>query len=171
MNPNPQRADPLSSFADEQPFETSAEETIAAPAFDGAQWAESQSEARGAGGRQVLGTALTVIAALWLAYTAWLAGRSLGAQPLSSPALAQWVAVAAGPLALLGLPAHLSAHLLHGLADSHLADSAGVVQRVPAGLRIRAEAVAGVDRAVGVHLPGRRNRVAHRAQHACAAGQ
>ena len=41
--------------------------------------------------------------ALWLAYTAWSAGRALAAQPLSSPQIAQWVAVAAGPLALLGL--------------------------------------------------------------------
>ena len=30
-------------------------------------------------------------------------GRSLGGQPLSSPQIAQWIAVAAGPLALLGL--------------------------------------------------------------------
>jgi hypothetical protein len=103
MNPNPQRSDPLSSFADEEPLDLSTEDMIIAPGFDHQQWAESQTEARGAGGRQVLGTALTVIAALWLAYTAWLAGRSLGGQPLSSPALAQWVAVAAGPLALLGL--------------------------------------------------------------------
>ncbi len=42
-------------------------------------------------------------AALWLSFSAWSAGRSLGGQPLSSPAFAQWVAVAAGPLALLGL--------------------------------------------------------------------
>jgi predicted nucleic acid-binding Zn-ribbon protein len=56
-----------------------------------------------AGGRQVLGTGLAILAALWLAYCAWSAGRSLAGQPLSSPMIAQWVALAAGPLALLGL--------------------------------------------------------------------
>src|SRR5205085_8126861 len=73
------------------------------PTFDRQQWSESQAEARGAGGRQVLGIGLAVLAALWLAFTAWSAGRALAAEPLSSPAFAQWVAVAAGPLALLGL--------------------------------------------------------------------
>ncbi|MFL6730338.1 MAG: hypothetical protein ACJ8E3_02495 [Sphingomicrobium sp.] len=71
--------------------------------FDPDQWAESRSEERGAGGRQVLGTALIILAALWVAYTAWSAGRALAGQPLSSPAVAQWMALAAGPLALLGL--------------------------------------------------------------------
>ena len=104
MIPTPQRADPLSSYADEEPLELSSDQIIQVePVFDQHQWAESQSEAQGAGGRQVLGTSLIVIAALWLAYTAWLAGRSLAGQPLSSPALAQWLAVAAGPLALLGI--------------------------------------------------------------------
>ena len=104
MNPTPQRADPLSSFADEEPLELSSDQIVPVePAFDQHQWAESQSELKGAGGRQVLGTSLIVIAALWLAYTAWLAGRSLAGQALSSPAMAQWIAVAAGPLALLGL--------------------------------------------------------------------
>ena len=51
----------------------------------------------------MLGHRARVLAALWLAFSAWSAGRSLGGQPLSSPAFAQWVAVAAGPLALLGL--------------------------------------------------------------------
>ena len=53
--------------------------------------------------RAVLGSALVVLAILWMAYTAWSAGRVLADQPLSSPAIAQWVAIAAGPLALLGL--------------------------------------------------------------------
>ena len=52
---------------------------------------------------QVLGWALALLAALWLGYTAWSAGRALADQPLTSPAFAQWVAIAAGPLALLGL--------------------------------------------------------------------
>src|SRR5206468_5579805 len=41
--------------------------------------------------------------ALWLAYAAWSAGRTLAGQPLSSPQVAQWIAILAGPLALLGL--------------------------------------------------------------------
>jgi len=105
MTPNPQRAEPLSPVSDQSeilelggrdaPFETE---------FDPAQWtAEAPVEARGTGGRQVLAIALSVIAALWLAFTAWSAGRSLAGQPLSSPLVAQWVAVAAGPLALVGL--------------------------------------------------------------------
>ena len=103
MNPTPQRADPLSHFADEQPLELTNEAVHIEPTFDSQQWTENETEARGAGGRQVLGTVLTIVAALWLAYTAWLAGRSLAGQPISSPAMAQWIAVAAGPLALLGL--------------------------------------------------------------------
>ncbi|HXH52892.1 MAG TPA: hypothetical protein VNH53_05635 [Sphingomicrobium sp.] len=73
--------------------------------FDRLQWEETRAEAEpaGAGGRAVLGTALILLAALWTAYTAWSAGRALGAEPLSSPAIAQWMAILAGPLALLGL--------------------------------------------------------------------
>ncbi|WP_028970543.1 hypothetical protein [Sphingomonas sp. URHD0057] len=105
MTPTPQRAEPLSPVPDQTeilelggsdaPFETE---------FDPGQWAaEAPVEVRGAGGRQVLAIALSMIAALWLAFTAWSAGRSLAGQPLTSPLVAQWVAVAAGPLALLGL--------------------------------------------------------------------
>ncbi len=43
------------------------------------------------------------LAVAWMAYSAWSAGRALGNEPLTSPAIAQWIAVAAGPLALLGL--------------------------------------------------------------------
>src|SRR5437764_14583161 len=104
MNPFARRAEPLPPAMEAaEPLELTEELTPVAPAFDRDQWAESQAEERGAGGRQVLGTALAVLAALWLAFSAWSAGRSLGGQPLSSPAFAQWVAVAAGPLALLGL--------------------------------------------------------------------
>ena len=56
-----------------------------------------------ASGRQVLGWALTALALLWVGFVAWGAGRSLGAQPFGAPAIAQWVATTAGPLALLGL--------------------------------------------------------------------
>jgi len=104
MTPSPKRADPLPpSVEDVEPLELTSDAIATQPRFDSNQWAESQAEAQGAGGRQVLGGALSVLAALWLAYTAWSAGRSLAGQTLSSPALAQWVAVAAGPLALLGL--------------------------------------------------------------------
>ena len=44
-----------------------------------------------------------ILALLWTGYTAWSAGRALADQPLSSPAIAQWVAILAGPLALMGL--------------------------------------------------------------------
>ena len=71
--------------------------------FDEAAWSEHQQEHQAAGGRAVLGWALALLGALWIAYSAWSAGQALRTEPLSSPALAQWVAIAAGPLALLGL--------------------------------------------------------------------
>ena len=73
--------------------------------FDPYTWRESEAQAefQGAGGRQVLGSALVILAALWLGYIAWAAGKALAGQPLASPAIAQWLALAAGPLALLGL--------------------------------------------------------------------
>ena len=73
--------------------------------FDRVQWDESRAERdpSGSGGRAVLSTGLIVLAAAWLAYTAWSAGRALAGQPLTSPQIAEWVAVAAGPLALFGL--------------------------------------------------------------------
>ena len=100
MNPRPQHAEPL---APAEPLELTIDQIAMEPTFDQEQWAESQAEERGAGGRQVLGVALTVVAALWLAYSAWSAGRSLAGQPLSSPLLAQWIAIVASPLAFLGL--------------------------------------------------------------------
>ena len=83
------------------PMVTGAEPDM--PPFDEMAWTESRNEQRGAGGRAVLGWALAVLAALWLGYTGWAAGRALAAMPLGSPEFAQWVAIAAGPLALLGL--------------------------------------------------------------------
>ena len=105
MTPKPQRAERLPKAHDAaEPIELlSAAADFVEPSFDEEQWREQAAEERGSGGRQVLGTALTILAGLWLAYTAWSAGRTLAGQPLSSPLLAQWVAVAAGPLALLGL--------------------------------------------------------------------
>src|SRR5215208_2730537 len=102
MNPRAQRAEPLAP-ATTEPLELTIDQIAMEPAFNQEQWTEGRAEERGAGGRQVLGVALTVVAALWLAYSAWSAGRSLAGQPLSSPLVAQWVAIVAGPLALLGL--------------------------------------------------------------------
>jgi DNA repair exonuclease SbcCD ATPase subunit len=105
MTPNPQRAEQLPP-TDDAAVPTnllSSSVDFAEPSFDEEQWREQNAEERGAGGRQVLGTALTILAALWLGYAAWSAGRTLAGQPLSSPVIAQWVAVAAGPLALMGL--------------------------------------------------------------------
>lgn len=105
MTPTPKRAEHL------PPADDAAEPTnllassvdFVEPSFDHREWREQTAEERGAGGRQVLGGTLTGLAGLWLAYTAWAAGRSLAGQPLSSPQLAQWLAIAAGPLALMGL--------------------------------------------------------------------
>ena len=73
--------------------------------FGQMDWAEIRDiqGAASEGGRQVLGWALAILALLWTGYTAWSAGRVLSDQPLTSPAIAQWVAILAGPLALMGL--------------------------------------------------------------------
>jgi hypothetical protein len=86
-----------------EPLELTSDQIVIEPSFEPEQFAESKVENRGAGGRQVLATVLTVLSVLWLAYTAWSAGRTLAGQPLTSPQIAQWIAVAAGPLALFGL--------------------------------------------------------------------
>ena len=86
-----------------EPLELSSADIIANDGFDQDAWAEQRSEQRGAGGRQVLAAMLSLLAAAWLAYSAWSAGRYLAGAPLTSPVVAQWVAVATGPLALLGL--------------------------------------------------------------------
>src|SRR5436190_15745153 len=105
MTPFPKRAEPLSPHPSAtEILELGGDEPSIETEFDPGQWtAEAPGEARGSGGRQVLAAALSFFAALWLAFTAWSAGRSLSGQTLSSPQIAQWVAVAAGPLALLGL--------------------------------------------------------------------
>ena len=81
------------------------EEVQAEPRFDRMNWAEIRDVHGVAteGGRQVLGWALSILALLWTAYTAWSAGRALATEPLTSPQIAQWVAILAGPLALMGL--------------------------------------------------------------------
>ena len=84
---------------------TLGEESFEAAGFDQRQWDESRTDDEPAtpAGRTVLATALILLAILWTGYTAWSAGRALGGEPLSSPAIAEWVAIATGPMALLGL--------------------------------------------------------------------
>ena len=105
MTPTPKRAESLPPADDAAETNNLLANSVdfVEPSFDQGQWLQRTAEERGAGGRQVLAGTLALLAALWLAYTAWLAGRSLGSQPISSPQIAQWVAVAAGPLALMGL--------------------------------------------------------------------
>lgn len=106
MNPSPHRgqaADPYAAPLQQE--EEGVDELLLDNGISPLQWSETRTEGgeRAAGGRAVLGGALALLAALWLGYTAWSAGRAIGGEPLSSPQIAQWVAVAAGPLALLGL--------------------------------------------------------------------
>lgn len=103
ISPHRAQSDPLPSAAEENfpVYEGFQPE----PQFDQLSWAETRDEheVATAGGRMVLGWALAVLALLWTGYTAWSAGRSLADQPLSSPLVAQWVAILTGPLALMGL--------------------------------------------------------------------
>jgi predicted nucleic acid-binding Zn-ribbon protein len=103
MTSKPKRADPAPQLNDaDEPLELTNGEPPA-PAVE-EQWLQPAEETvtdRGAGGRKVLGVALSILAALWLAYCAWSAGRTLAGQPLSSPLVAQWLAIAAAPLILL----------------------------------------------------------------------
>ncbi|QIK79764.1 hypothetical protein G7077_13465 [Sphingomonas piscis] len=105
MSSNPQRSsESLPPLELDQRVESDGSEAFDG-GFDPIQWQESQAETQPSpgGGRTVLAAALWALAALWLGYTAWSAGRALARQPLGSPEIAQWIAVAAGPLALLGL--------------------------------------------------------------------
>ena len=105
MTPTPKRAQsvpPAGTAANPTELLTSSVDFVE-PSFDEEQWREQTVEERGSGGRQVLATGLVLLAALWIGYAAWSAGRTLAGQPLSSPLIAQWVALAAGPLALMGL--------------------------------------------------------------------
>jgi len=105
MNPFANRAEPFSpqNMAETEPLELTNEVVPVEPSFDQEQWAEGRAEQQGSGGRQVLGATLIVLAAAWLAFSAWSAGRSLAGQSLASPAFAQWIALTAAPLALLAL--------------------------------------------------------------------
>jgi hypothetical protein len=111
MNPHIQRAELPPAETTPQAVEElpvtqqGREDDILELGFDQLPWSESRNEreSQAAGGRRVLGTALIILAILWVGFTAWSAGRVMASQPLASPAVAQWVAIAAGPLALLGL--------------------------------------------------------------------
>lgn len=104
MTPSTQRAD-LPAATKLEEVQTPQVEPEVASGFDRYSWTESgaEEEFSGAGGRQVLGSALVILGTLWIGYCAWAAGRALADQPVSSPQVAQWLALAAGPLALLGL--------------------------------------------------------------------
>src|SRR6476661_1768354 len=105
MTPTPKRAEslpPADDAADTNNLLSNSVDFVE-PSFDQDQWLERTAEERGSGGRQVLAGALAMLAALWLAYAGWSAGRALGGQPLTSPLIAQWLAIVAGPLALMGL--------------------------------------------------------------------
>ena len=97
------RAEPIPPHAEDVHLEALPGEQ--SPPFEETQWVmpEDEPTPAGAGGRAVLGWTLALLAALWIAYTAWSAGRELANLPLTSPAVAQWIAIATGPLALLGL--------------------------------------------------------------------
>ena len=105
MNPHIQRADLPSdqtgpvSAPDSDPsgdtLDLGLEEQI---------WTQTATQPEaGADGRAVLGGGLVILAALWVGFAAWSAGRVLAGETVTAPAIAQWVAIAAGPLALLGL--------------------------------------------------------------------
>jgi hypothetical protein len=104
MTAIPNRAEPLPT-AFEEAISHPGEPGADSQQFDDQSWhyvAEEPQPAT-AGGRAVLGWALALLAAAWLAFSAWSAGQALATRTLTSPELASWIAVAAGPLALLGL--------------------------------------------------------------------
>jgi hypothetical protein len=101
MNAQPQRVDDAP-----QPLELTAVEAHEprdAYTYEQLEPDAVTADEPGAGGRQVLGWALSALALAWIAFVAWSAGTSLGSQPVSAPLVAQWLAIAAGPLALLAL--------------------------------------------------------------------
>ncbi|HYX47915.1 MAG TPA: hypothetical protein VE820_13990 [Sphingomicrobium sp.] len=88
------------------PLELTNADIVPDASMEEEQWlqpSEAPAIDSAAGGRQVLAVALVILSAVWLGYSAWSAGRTLSGQPLTSPIVAQWVAIAAAPLALLAL--------------------------------------------------------------------
>ena len=106
MSTSPYRAqqDPAPSSEQFVPMDAGASDHPE-PQFDQMSWAEVRDVHGVAteGGRMVLGWALSILALVWTAYTGWSAGRFLATEPLTSPQIAQWIAILAGPLALMGL--------------------------------------------------------------------
>jgi hypothetical protein len=108
MTPTPQRAEPIVPLREEpEPLDLTSADVLHEPSAE-TPWLQEAGTVEsavehGKGGRQVLGVTLTVLAVLWVGYCAWSAGRTLAGQPISSPQLAQWLAIAAAPLALLAL--------------------------------------------------------------------
>jgi hypothetical protein len=106
MSTSPHRAqhEPLHDQVEVIPT-VEGEEVHDGTSFDRLSWAETRDlhGIASEGGRMVLGWGLSIMALLWTGYTAWSAGRALATEPLTSPQIAQWVAILAGPLALLGL--------------------------------------------------------------------
>nr|WP_294846336.1 hypothetical protein [uncultured Sphingomonas sp.] len=106
MSTNPYRStsDPV-DYVDFDALPAESAESSASAQFDQVSWSAAQDEDVRAtrGGRIVLGWGLALLAALWIGYSGWSAGRALAAESLNSPAIAQWIAILTGPLALLGL--------------------------------------------------------------------
>ena len=135
-SPAPAQSEPEAAAA--QPFAEAPEE----------QWlAEAEIEAprdAGAGGRAVLGWALALLAAAWIGFASWSAGLALGGTALSLPALAQWLAILTGPLALLGL-----AWLMFGRTRRREAEA---FTRSVAAMRSEARALEGLLAVVGQRI-------------------
>ena len=89
MTSKPKRADPAPQLNDaDEPLELTNGEPPA-PAVE-EQWLQPAEETvtdRGAGGRKVLGVALSILAALWLAYCAWPVRPSSSSLPAMRPAV------------------------------------------------------------------------------------
>lgn len=104
MTASPHRAEPLPPPIEDVELDRHRADQVETGEAE-AEWSppEAAPKPAGSSGRTVLGWALAILAVGWIAYTAWSAGLALAGQPLGGPAIAQWVAVAAGPLALLGL--------------------------------------------------------------------
>ena len=106
MSTNPYRSssDPI-AYPESEGIAPESAESGYSSAFDQVSWSAAQDDDLKAtrGGRMVLGWGLALLAALWIGFSAWSAGRALATQPLNSPAIAQWIAILTGPLALMGL--------------------------------------------------------------------
>lgn len=109
MSSQSYRPNPLDRGVEEPHLEQSQEPVresdFGAEAEAEETWLQAVDEVEipGSGGRRILGWTLSLLAAAWLGFAAWSAGRSLSTLDLSSPATAQWIAILTGPLGLFGL--------------------------------------------------------------------